>query len=208
MKACYFRLLEDMQIPRWLFGRIGAADGSYFDRWLFRNGVPVEPHTALQAEIVKAGTPVDFGINHHGALIVSPRTSEVFRHVAPDAIQVFPVRIGATGVIYDIVNITQCVDCLDFAKSYVERFQPNDPVRPDLAGEISLVINLHVDPERAGGKDLFRLSNYLGAVIISARLKEALEAARITGAAFKPATGPGAVELEIPPDRMGRRSPW
>lgn len=65
-------------------------------------------------------------------------------------------------------------------------FTPDDPVRPDLAGEYSGFFKLVIDNAKANasGHGIFRLARFNVAIIVSAQIKSTLETAECTGTEF------------------------
>ena len=78
------------------------------------------------------------------------------------------------------------VECVDENQSKFEKFQLDDPVRPDLAGEYSSLHRLTIDSRRAVGKDAFRLAGSGVEVIVSETIKCRFEQYKLTGAIFEP----------------------
>lgn len=75
-----------------------------------------------------------------------------------------------------------------------------------MTGEISTLLDLHIDPRRTGGRHLFRLKGYDGATIVSEKLKDAFDAAKCTGFRYEHATSPHIAESRIRhAERLRRR---
>ena len=53
------------------------------------------------------------------------------------------------------------IDCVDEERSDFDKYDFDDPVRPDLAGNYRSFFNLVVDPARIGPHHVFRLKKYL-----------------------------------------------
>ncbi|MBE2898413.1 hypothetical protein HPC37_06230 [Pasteurellaceae bacterium 20609_3] len=75
------------------------------------------------------------------------------------------------------------IDCVDEERSEFTKFEEDDPVRPDLAGEYDGFYKLKLDYSRIN-KELFRLGKFSIAIIISERLKKLLMENNITGIEF------------------------
>jgi len=130
-------------------------------------------------------------------MVVSERARKVIDQCAPTAVQYLSVEVPGTTQAYFVANITDLVECLDENLSHVERFAENDRVRPDRAGEISSVIDLHIDAARAEGHHLFRLQGYTGATIVSELLKNALDFSGLTGFKYDHVTSPYVADFRI-----------
>jgi hypothetical protein len=194
----YFQIKNNMRLTgTWFIGDLLDPNGKEVFRWDFRRGQPVEERGSLTVKLVKEGRPLDINFNTWDTLIVSQMASEVFQQFAPKAVQFVKVCVPSTGDSFVIANVIDLADCLDENLSHVERFCVNDPVRPDRAGEISLVLDLHIDGDRAAGKHLFRIKGYPAATIVSADLKEALETAGLSGSKFDDVSTPEIADYRI-----------
>lgn len=177
----FYKITNDMHVSDgWLLGILQTQDGEEADRWLFSAGKPVIWSDPLLVEVYVKGIPTDVTFNDYGTMIVSDKARKIIERLVPDAIQFFPIEAPGYGRFF-VGNIVDQVDCLDEKVSHVERFLPNDPVRPDRAGEISLIIGLQIHPDKASGHHLFRLKGYDIAVIISRTMKDAFDQAGISG---------------------------
>ncbi|MGR0139804.1 MULTISPECIES: imm11 family protein [Pseudomonas] len=81
------------------------------------------------------------------------------------------------------------IDCVDEKRSRYKKFEVDDPVRPDMAGNHRAFYNFVVDPGRGRSSHIFRLKKYLGAVILSEEVKRRLMAAGVVGVLFGSVNG-------------------
>lgn len=81
------------------------------------------------------------------------------------------------------------IDCVDEKRSRYKKFEVDDPVRPDMAGNYRAFYNLVVDPGRVGSSHIFKLKKYLGAVIVSEEVKRRFMAAGVVGVLFDSVNG-------------------
>ena len=199
ISGTFFEMVDDMLIDgRWHFGDLLDADGREVERWTHGPGSRTKSAagTSQARSVGVVGrVPMELGFNTFKTLIASERAAELLRQFAPEGIALFPV--AAVGKPYQIVDIIDQVECLDEGLSHVERFVPNDTVRPDRAGEVSLVIDLHIHADRAAGRHLFRVADWDVAVIVSAALRAAIGAAGLTGVVFRNVTHPGIADYRV-----------
>ncbi|WLI06913.1 hypothetical protein PSH66_00870 [Pseudomonas sp. FP597] len=102
-----------------------------------------------------------------------------------------PVEINNKKVChnYFLMIIETQIDCVDEKNSRFKKFEINDPVRPDMAGNYRAFYNLVIDRDKVGSSHIFRLKKYLGAVIVSEEVKRRFMAAGVVGALFDSVNG-------------------
>ncbi len=86
---------------------------------------------------------------------------------------------------YHLLHVWESVDCFDRKESCYNVFSSDDPDFSDRAGEYCSVTKLILNPDRATGKDIFRISGLLDVIVISEKLKDRLEKIGVTGVSFK-----------------------
>lgn len=78
-----------------------------------------------------------------------------------------------------------CVDCVDESRSEFERFERDDPVRPDIAGQYRAFAKLALDGGKVGSWHTFRIGGFGAALIVSEEVKSRLERAGVTDVIFE-----------------------
>ncbi|WP_371875300.1 imm11 family protein [Pseudomonas tolaasii] len=185
----YYWLRPQFAMPgKWVLGNIG-----HVDNWLFRHPPAefMEPCT-YTLDVLHDGAERDYSVAGYAsvpvlskrayeALAGLPEVDEPYHHVVLE-----PVRIANKAVSQDyfVMVIETQVDCIDEQRSAFERFAVDDPVRPDLAGQYSYFFRLVIDPSKTGGRHIFRVKDYLGAIIVSEEVKRRFEAAGLVGLVF------------------------
>jgi hypothetical protein len=192
----YFEMLDDMKLQAArLLGDLLTPDGAEVMRWDCSFGKHVDWTGPLAAKVVKDGRPLDLSSNTWRTWIVSSKAKQVIEDVAPDSVQYLPLNINNDCGLYFVANIVRRVACLDEKLTHVERRPLEDKKRPDLAGKISMLLDLHILPERANGEHLFRLEERPVHVVLSRQLKEALEQAAVSGIKFQSVTATDVAEF-------------
>jgi hypothetical protein len=181
----------------WLLSGFVSADGVEVLRWDCGYGRRIQEPGPLFAKILKAGREIDLDFNTWNTMVVSAKARGILEEWAPAAIQYIPVSISDSSQPYFVANVIQLVDCLDETLSLVRRFEPNNPVRPDRAGEIWSVMDLRIEASRADGCHIFRIAKYDQAMIVSEKLKGALESAGTTGFIYVDVTSPSIAEFRV-----------
>jgi len=80
------------------------------------------------------------------------------------------------------IHLIKCID--ETATEEIERWTPEDG-RPDKIGKYRAVYGMRIDPSKVGGAKVFRTWGWSVALVVSGEIKDALEAAGITGLEFK-----------------------
>jgi hypothetical protein len=181
----YYRLRDDINYSRrWYLGDI-----KHVDNWLYRNP-PVEfmePGLGF-LEVYENGNEMDFTLTERYAVpIVSKQFTEALVGIAeidePYCHVIFnrvDIVNRSTSTQYFAMVIETQQDCVDESKSDFKKYEINDPVRPDLAGQYSAFFKLVIDPTKTQGKHIFRIKKHLGAIIVSEEVKMRLEVAGVT----------------------------
>jgi hypothetical protein len=73
--------------------------------------------------------------------------------------------------------------CLDEKRSIFQKFETNDEIRPDLAGDYKAVNPLFIDPDKVN-RSIFRLDKYDIVIIVSEHVKNKLEKVELSGLKF------------------------
>lgn len=120
--------------------------------------------------------PLDLHHAGDGHLLVTPKLVECLKTAGVENLQTFPAQVtyAATGatVDYRTANIVGLVSALDTDASQCE---------VDENGLVEVFYTLRLRADKLAGLDLFRLHESFHTIIVSRRVKEALESASITG---------------------------
>jgi hypothetical protein len=181
----FFRIHRDWNnVNRWHLDTVLGDD----DNWKFVLGIPIVVDSpSYSVRIRVQGSPVDFTYNGaYSVPIVSEKLMRILSQYS-DEVQFFPCKIeghGSIPVNYILVATTQ-IECVDESNSDFEKFEKNDPVRPDLAGNYRYFIKLQIDKSKAVGHHIFRIKKALSCLIVDESLKNALEHIGVTGVIFE-----------------------
>lgn len=190
----YYLLRQDVAIPdKWVLGGV-----KYVNNWHFSDP-PVsfmEPGN-YSLEVRFDGVEVDYSLAGYASvpvlsekafssLVGLPEVDELYRNVVFEAVQIEGKKVCNK---YFLMIIETQIDCVDEESSEYAKFEVNDPIRPDMAGQYRSFFNLRIDSVKVGGNHIFRIKKYLGAVIVSEEVKRRFEKAGVTGVAFDSVNG-------------------
>ena len=147
----------------------------------YRGALPVK------LSVGNPGRELAFNLGAFDMPVVESSLAETIRQIAPDAAEFFPVRINGARGRYEIMNVYRSVECLDDTHSIYTRRGPEDE-RPDRTGSLKMISVIIIDPKKAKGSHLFRIAGWPLALLVSKRLKCAIEGVPDLGIPFGPVT--------------------
>lgn len=187
----FFRLLEDVGIAnRWHLSTVLNVDN-----WLLARPPMLGMNDPLRQQVFdielrQAGFALDYSLaGYAGVPVVSFKALQAVAGL--DGFTAIPAKINGfqQTTSYYVLHLWDEEDCVDEEVSSFEKYQVDDPVRPDLAGNYCAFFKLVVDPDRTRGKHMFRLARSGPEVIVSEEVKRRFEDAGVTGAVFESVNG-------------------
>ncbi|WP_370450732.1 imm11 family protein [Corallococcus sp. CA047B] len=177
----------DVYVPgRWYFKTPTNPEGQPLeDPWVFTNGVPIAPPGRLHVPLSRSGSPLDFTSAGVGFTpILSERVAAVFRDMALQDVQLFPVEVEGQTQPYFLLVVARTVRCIDDGASEGFRLWTPEQGRPEKVGQYRAVSGLRIDTTKVGDERVFRLWGLPSSLIVDGELKAALERAGIVGGRF------------------------
>ncbi|HYO54800.1 imm11 family protein [Archangium sp.] len=186
-QARYYDIFDDKYIPgRWhlRMPRYNEGEGDLFDTWRFNEGRVLEIERPIRLSVKPAGVALDFS-HALGIPIVHRRVVSLFERLGMQKeVQFIPVEVEGQAEPWFILNALQVIRCIDDARcEEVFYWRPEDG-EPDRVGQYKNVRGLKVDPAKVGDAHIFRPWGWLVVLIVSERVKVAMEAEGITGTEF------------------------
>jgi hypothetical protein len=181
----YFELYSNMRVPgRWVLKSPVDEHGQEVDPWQFSEGRILEIPSALRLPVSLAGRALDFSLTGLGVVVVHGRVVQLFESLGIQEVQFLPVRVEGHGGPYFILNTLRVIHCIDDARCEEVRYWRPEDGQPEKVGEYRVVAGLRIDPGKVGDASIFRPWGWPVALIVSQRLKEAMDAEGITGTRF------------------------
>ncbi|WP_375743101.1 hypothetical protein NR800_32015 [Corallococcus interemptor] len=179
-------------VPQWYITTpVPASGGAFAEPWMFGEGHPLPDPGPSKARIRNPGQKralVFAGVER--TPIGSRAAANVFRTLAPNDVQLFPITIEGEPEQYFIINATKTIDCIDEAKCrQVQHYAEDDPF-PEYAGEYRWIHGLRIDPSKTRDAHVLRPRKFKTALIVSEEVKAALEQVGNLGVFFNRVTGP------------------
>ncbi|MCP3100718.1 hypothetical protein LZ198_17755 [Myxococcus sp. K15C18031901] len=177
-------------VPRWLIEAPTRTSGEAFDEpWLFTDGRVLPDPGSIKAQVSHPGTKRAFvfgGVER--TPIVSEALANVFRSLARDDVQLFPVTVEGESERYFVVNAIKVVDAIDETRCREVHHYDEGGAFPEYAGEYRWIYGLRIDPAKTEGAQVFRLKKFKTALIVSEEVKDALERVGNLGVSFERVT--------------------
>jgi hypothetical protein len=185
MSQRYFDLSDDVYIPhRWDLGMPRNSQGLELDDWQFRLGEPVHIQERLRIPVESAGKPLDFTEAGVRLPVLHVRVASMFAELAPDDVQLIPVDVEDQPDQYLILVATRRFRCIDEQASRIQLW-PHDAGLPHMVGRYFSVRDLRIDKSKVGNAQVFRCEGWEGALLVSEKIKDALQRMAATGPKFE-----------------------
>lgn len=184
----YYRLENELYYPedRWFLNGLNVVASNTVSVWEFVKAqkLMLPDGQVLKIKQREKGTPIDFTFADFDVIIVNEKVAFLLED---EECQLFPVEVEGVKLhhSYFVVILQKSIDCLDETRSEFEKWQPNNPIRPDKAGHYKIIYKMHVNPAKIDNTSIFRLNKYDVVVIVNEKLKNKLEKNGITGIKFK-----------------------
>ncbi|MFY0528515.1 imm11 family protein [Archangium gephyra] len=182
----FHELFFDSRIrEQWVLAEPIDGQGEEIDPWQFFSGRPIALSGTPRIPVDAPGRALDFSFTTLSIPIVHARLAPLFERLGlGQQVQLLPVEVTGRTEPYFLVNVLRVLPCIDDARcERVEYWRPEDGA-PDRVGDYRLVRGLRIDPSRAGDSDIFRPRGWNSVLLVSERLKDALEDEQVGGIRF------------------------
>jgi hypothetical protein len=152
--------------------------------WDFKRGTPVHVEGRLRIPIELEGRPLDFSEAGIRLPVVHVQVAAMLAEQARGDVQLIPADIEGQPDQYLILVATRLIRCIDEEASRVRFWTPEHGV-PDKVGHSIGVDRLRIDKAKVGNAKMFRPEGWPGTLIVSEKIKDALEHMGATGTRFE-----------------------
>lgn len=182
----YFDLFDDMSVPgRWALRSPVDANSQRVDPWQFDEGRSLSLEGPLTLPLARPGRALDFTSTGHAVPIVSEKVAALLGGLdLLRQVQLLPARVEGQSESFFILNVLRVIRCIDDARCREVRHWTLEDGQPEKVGEYKMVSGLRIDASKVGDAHIFRPWGWRVAIIVSERLKQAMEQQAITGADF------------------------
>jgi len=185
MTRRFFELADDVNVPyRWDLGTPTDSEGQQVDDRQFLYGTSVHIKDRLRFPVETAGKSLDFTQAGIGVPVVHVRVASMFAELAADDVQLLPVDVDDQPDQYLILVATRLLRCIDEKASRIELWTHEDGV-PHKVGQYASVRDMRIDKDKVGSARVFRCAGWMGPLIVSQEIHDALERMGATGTRFE-----------------------
>jgi len=185
----YFELVGDVYVEgRWYLVDPTDQNGTDVSIVLGR-GTPAKvaaPVRLSHSDAAPRGKPLDYTrITGDRVPVVNNRVADILKRLASQDVEMVPATVDGFSEQYFVVNVLTVIRCIDEAASdQAEKFaEEHREIFPDKMGSYFLVMGLKIDKTKVQNAKVFWTWGW-GALIVDEDIKNAFEAARVTGAKF------------------------
>ena len=186
MPGRYFRLTDDLHVPgRWHLRTPLDMKGQELNPWQFTKAHPVRVDGRPRIPLRVLGQPLDFTLGGLDIPVVHSKAAALLLELAPQDIQLIPVEVEGQTDSFSVLVATRLVQCIDDGASEEVRYWKPEDGRPEKVGQYRVVAGMRIDAAKVGDAQVFRTWGWTVALIVSERIKLALEHAGVTGLRFQ-----------------------
>lgn len=180
----YYELYIDVHVPgQWTLDSPVDVRGEWIVPKQFFQGVPVQLEDEPFVPLHLPGIALDYSEAIVGVL--SQRLFALWQRLGiQDEVQLIPARVEGQAEQFFLLNTLRIIRCVDESRCAEVTFWEPDDGYPEKVGQYRSVMGLKIDPTAVGTAQVFRPWGWKVALIVSERVKQAMEAEGLTGARF------------------------
>ncbi len=181
----YFRLTGDVHIPgRWYVQGPWDAEGRRIIPGRLQEGNALSVDWMPFFSVRYPGQALDY-TETEATAVVSHRFVSLCEQLGiQNDVQFIPARVENKSEQYFILNTLRIIRCIDEARCEEVTFWEPRHGEPERVGEYRNVAGLRIDPTKVGGANIFRPWGWTVVLIVSERVKLAMEEEGLSGARF------------------------
>lgn len=182
----YFKLSDDMRIlDRWTLDNPVEGNGQELWHGQMTDGLPISVQQPARIGLYVPGRALDFSTTALSIPIIHGKLKELFEQLGLNSqMQVFPITVEGQAEPYYVLNLLRVVRCIDDARCEEVAYRTVEEGYEDGIGEYRNVVGMRIDPSKVGNAEIFRPWGWQTNIIVSERVKLAMEESGMTGARF------------------------
>ena len=185
-QARYFRLTDNVHIAgRWYVKSPLDEQGEEIIPWQFFQGVILKWEKPLILPLYRPGRALDFSQTGLSIIVVNGRFVSLCERLGlQDEVQFIPAQVEEHPEPYFVLNTLRIIKCIDEARCEDFSYWGPEDGEPERVGHYRHVSGLKVDPEKIGGASIFRPWGWPVSLLVSERVKLAIEEEGLIGPRF------------------------
>lgn len=181
----FYRVVADpAAASRWFLREPEDASGESIDARLFTECRRFDVASSLRIQRRRPGFEVAFNFGDFDMPVTDSRLNDSLESLSNGGLQRIPVAIDSAAGNYEILNILDCVPCIDSSASVYTRWAAVDG-RPDKTGQYRMITKLMLDPKRLAGHHVFRATEWSIAIIVSEQARAVIASCSPSGVSFQ-----------------------
>ncbi|PTL76078.1 hypothetical protein DAT35_51965 [Vitiosangium sp. GDMCC 1.1324] len=160
------------------------AQGHRIIPWELQQGKPVHLEGMPLLSVRYPGQALDYTETAAASVVSHRFVSMCERLGIQDEVQFIPARAGGYSEPFFVLNALRIIRCIDEDRCKEVAFWEPRHGEPELVGAYRDVRGLRIDPTKVGDANIFRPWGWPVALIVSERVKVAIEGEGITGTTF------------------------
>ncbi|WPB78449.1 hypothetical protein KYC5002_04665 [Archangium violaceum] len=182
----YFKLSDDMRIlDQWTLDNPMEGNGEELWHGKMTDGLPISVQQPAHIALYVPGRALDFSTTALSIPIIHGKIKALFERLGlNNQMQLFPITVEGQTEPYYVMNLLQVVRCIDDARCEEVAYRTIEDGYEDRIGEYRKVVGMRIDPSKVGDAEIFRPWGWQTIIIVSERIKQALEEAGVTGTRF------------------------
>lgn len=182
----YYEMYIDVHVPgQWTIRSPVNARGEKLIPWEFMQGRSVHLEEEPFVPLFYPGLALDYSESGRGIAVVSQRLAHLWTRLGfQKEVQLIPARVEGQMERFFILNTLHVIRCVDEARCQAVTFWEPQHGNPEWIGQYRNVRGLKIDPMPVGDINIFRPWGWAIALIVSERVKLAMEEEGISGARF------------------------
>ncbi|HYO56392.1 imm11 family protein [Archangium sp.] len=153
--------------------------------WQFLQGKILRWEKPLVLPLYRRGRALDFSQTGFNFVAVNGRFVSVCKRLGiQNEVQFIPARVEEHPEPYFVLNTLRIIRCIDEARCEEVSFYEPEDGEPERVGHYRNVSGLKVDPDKIGDANIFRPWGWKVALIVSERVKLAIEEEGLIGPRF------------------------
>lgn len=182
----YFNLGCDVYIRgRWYLKSPVDENGNDVIPWQVMEGRPVTLGGPWSLSLMRQGHELDFTLTGLHVAVVSQQFVDLFERLGiQDEVQFIPVRVDGHPEPCFVLNPLRIIKCIDESKCEEFALWGPEDGDPEMVGHYRSIHGLRIDPTGVGNVHIFRPWGWQIAMIVSERVKLAMEEEDLVGPVF------------------------
>ncbi len=182
----YFKLSDDMRIlDRWTLDNPMEGNGEELWHGLMTDGLHISVQQPARIALYVPGRALDFSTTALSIPIIHGKVKALFEQLGLNSqMQLFPITVEGQAEPYYVMNLLRVIRCIDDARCEEVAYRTVEDGYEDRIGEYCNVVGMRIDPSKVGDAEIFRPWGWQTIILVSERVKQAMEDSGVTGTRF------------------------